>query len=332
MTSWRVSVVLAVVLLLGTAQAAYCDSFTINFETLPPLPAQPNNFFAAGPMQTYSQAAIFTISGGVVLGNPTFLPAFTTNGTLPNLYGTADFADPSLLPTITLDMLVARPTTMQLVDFVKVTSPMSKASPQTEANDKAENAVTFTSVSEKIRTIATWIPSSRQVLDDMSELAVFIDDSLRYYVDLEEELQLLTGDGTGENLHGLIPQAAAFDTSLLLPWSGWTRIDVVGAAVQQINEAREVDPTFIVLNNRDWWNIRRTKDSFGRYLLGQPSTPEGRRIWDLDVVPTQNMSAGSFLVGSGNSAAVEIRDRMELQIEVSTQHADFFVKNLIAVR
>jgi len=78
-------------------------------------------------MQTYSQAAIFTISG--VLGNPTFLPAFTTNGTLPNLYGTADFADPSLLPTITLDMLVARPTTMQLVDFVKVTSPMSKASP-----------------------------------------------------------------------------------------------------------------------------------------------------------------------------------------------------------
>jgi hypothetical protein len=102
--AWHVSSVFAVVLLLGIAQPVYCDTFTINFETLPPLPTQPNNFFAAGPMQTYSQADIFTISGGVVLGNPTFLPAFTTNGTLPNLYGTADFADPSLSPTITLDL------------------------------------------------------------------------------------------------------------------------------------------------------------------------------------------------------------------------------------
>jgi len=98
------SIVFAFVLLLSTAQAAHCDTFTINFETLPPLPAQPNNFFGAGPMQTYSQADIFTIRGGVVLGNPTFLPAFTTNGTLPNLYGTADFADPSLSPAITLDL------------------------------------------------------------------------------------------------------------------------------------------------------------------------------------------------------------------------------------
>jgi hypothetical protein len=92
------------VLLLGAANAAYGDTFTINFESLPSLPTQPNNFAAAGPMQTYSQPGIFTISGGVALGNPTSLPAFTANGTLPNLYGTADFGDPSLSSTITLDL------------------------------------------------------------------------------------------------------------------------------------------------------------------------------------------------------------------------------------
>src|SRR5262249_24735788 len=88
----------------GATQAAYGDTFTINFETLPSLPAQPNTFAAAGSMQTYSQAGIFTISGGVALGNPTFLPAFTANGSLPNLYGTADFGEPSLSSTITLDL------------------------------------------------------------------------------------------------------------------------------------------------------------------------------------------------------------------------------------
>src|SRR5262245_58154073 len=94
----------AAALLVGAAQSAYSDTFTIDFETLPSLPAQPDNFVAAGPMQTYSQPGIFTISGGVALGNPTFLPAFTTNGTLPNLYGATSFADPSLLPTLRLDL------------------------------------------------------------------------------------------------------------------------------------------------------------------------------------------------------------------------------------
>jgi hypothetical protein len=87
---------------IGMARPAAAAPFTINFETLPSLPAQPNNFAAAGPMQTYTVPGMFTITGGVVLGNPTFLAAFPAHGTPPNAYGTADFADPSLLPTITL--------------------------------------------------------------------------------------------------------------------------------------------------------------------------------------------------------------------------------------
>jgi hypothetical protein len=45
---------------------------------------------------------VFSITGGVVLGNPTFLTSFAAHGSPPNLYGTADFADPSLLETITV--------------------------------------------------------------------------------------------------------------------------------------------------------------------------------------------------------------------------------------
>ena len=97
-------IVVAAVLMVGAAQTAYCDTFIINFETLPALPAQPNNFVAAGAMQTYSQPGIFSISGGVLLGNPNFLSAFGVNGTPPNLYGTSDFASPTLLPTLTLDL------------------------------------------------------------------------------------------------------------------------------------------------------------------------------------------------------------------------------------
>jgi HK97 family phage major capsid protein len=207
---------------------------------------------------------------------------------------------------------------------------MQVASPQTEASAKAENAVTFTTESEKVQTIATWQPASRQVLDDFDELAAFIRGSLAYYVELEEELQMLSGSGAGTDLNGLITQATPFDSSLLS--GSWQRIDVIGAAIQQVEEAKEIEPTFAVLNPRDWWLIRRTKDANDNYILGAPGSEGSRRLWDLDVIATNNMDAGDFLVGSGNPAAAEIRDRMEMQIEVSTQHEDYFTRNLVAIR
>jgi HK97 family phage major capsid protein len=141
------------------------------------------------------------------------------------------------------DALSSRPTTMAVVDFVKVTTPMNIASPVPEASVKPENAVSFTSSSEKVRTIATWIPATKQILDDFTELASFLQTSLSYYVNLEEELQLLSGDSSGENLHGLLPQASAFQTSLLNATAGWNRIDVIGRAIQQLTTAKEIPPT-----------------------------------------------------------------------------------------
>jgi HK97 family phage major capsid protein len=228
------------------------------------------------------------------------------------------------------DALSSRPTTFGLVDFVKVTTPMSIASPVAEASTKPENQVVFTAASEKVKTIATTLPASRQILDDFTELLGFLQTSLTYYVDLAEELQILSGDGTGENLHGLIPQAGAFNTALL--GSSWNRIDIVGRAIQQIAAAKEFVPTFVVLHVNDWWSLRLTKDSYGRYLLGSPMQEVPPNIFGLTVIPTVSIANGTFLMGSGRPEASEIRDRLETIVEISTSHQDFFVKNLLMLR
>jgi hypothetical protein len=91
--------------LVLAGSAAPAEAVMINFETPPfPTTAQPNNFAAAGAMQTYTQVGVFSITGGVVLGNPNFLPEFPAHGSPPNLYGTTDVAAPSLLSTITLNL------------------------------------------------------------------------------------------------------------------------------------------------------------------------------------------------------------------------------------
>ena len=111
---------------------------------------------------------------------------------------------------LTIRGLLMRSTTMQVVDFVRVSQPLTVGSPVPEASLKPENQLNFQSLSEKVRLLATWIPATRQILDDLTELWNFLVGSLPYYVNLVEEIQLLSGDGTGENLHGLIPQASAF--------------------------------------------------------------------------------------------------------------------------
>lgn len=232
------------------------------------------------------------------------------------------------------DVLTSRPTTLPLVYWVKVNSPLVSASPmmQHEGLVKHENAVTFTTANSTIRTLATFIKASRQALDDFGELEGFLRSDLPYYVNRQEETQLLSGDNAGDNLNGLITQASAFNTALLAASLGWTRIDMVGAAIQQIGIADEIDPGFIILNRSDWWAIRRTKDSFGRYILGDPQTKGNPTLWDLSVVPTNSIASGTWLVGSGESAAAEIRDRMEMEVLISTEDSDNFQRNLITVR
>lgn len=232
------------------------------------------------------------------------------------------------------NVLTSRPTTLPVVYWVKVNSPLAVSSfmMQQEGLVKHENAVTFTTANSTVRTIATFIKASRQALDDFNELGGFLESDLPYYVNRQEETQLLSGDNAGDNLNGLITQGTAFNAALLSASAGWTRIDMIGAAVQQIGEADEIDPSFLILNRRDWWNIRRTKDTQGRYILGDPQSAGNPTIWDLTPVPTNSIAAGTFLVGGGDAAAAEIRDRMEMEVLISTEDADNFQRNLVTIR
>lgn len=230
--------------------------------------------------------------------------------------------------------LTARPTSMQVIDYVKVSTPMTAASPQQgEGHTKKENAVVFTAASEKVQTIATWIPASRQVVADFGELMNFLQTSLRYYVDLAEETSLLSGSGSAVDLNGLITQATAFSTGLLPAGPGWNRIDIIGRVIQQITTAKEVQPTFIVMHPVDWWAIRLTKDTQGRYILGDPMGPvQHPLLFGLLPIVTTSIASGTFLVGSGNPMCAEIRDREGITVALSDSHSTYFTENLVAIR
>jgi len=227
------------------------------------------------------------------------------------------------------DLLRSQPTELAACDYVKVSAFSNQASPQVEASDKAQSDLTLASVSAPVRTIAHWIPCSKQIFSDLPGLSETINGHLLYGLKLKEESQLLSGDGTGENLDGLITQATPFNTALLSASAGYNRLDVIARAIQQAEQS-DYAVDVIVLNTDDFWGMALTKDSQGRYLFGDPSAATIPRLWGRPVAVTNSIATGTFLVGS--SATALIRDRMEAIIEISDSHADYFVKNMLAIR
>lgn len=281
-------------------------------------------------------SCVFTVKGAQLdelLGRKTVITSDAvgsmTSGVLP-VDRTAGIVAEARRRLRIRQLLTARPTSMQVIDFVKVNSPLvAPESPVPyEGADKYENTVTFTTQSEKVRTLATWIPASRQILDDFSELLGFLRASLPYYVDQLEENELLNGDGSEEHLHGLTHQAQAFDTNQLQASLGWSMDECIARSIQQIAAANEVEPTFVALHPNNYWDIMLSKDTTKRYLFAT----EAQAFHGLTPVPTTAMPANYFLVGSGNPAAAEIRDRMEMEVAISTEHDKFFTQNKVAIR
>src|SRR5690606_39037131 len=77
-------------------------------------------------------------------------------------------------------------------------------------NPKPKSDITFNLFTTPVRTIAHIFKASRQILDDAPGLASYINARGSYGLKFVEEQQLLTGNGAGQNIHGLIPQATAF--------------------------------------------------------------------------------------------------------------------------
>jgi HK97 family phage major capsid protein len=213
------------------------------------------------------------------------------------------------------------------VEYPQQTERTNNADVVAEGALKPESAYGFDIVSTPIRTIAHWVPATRQILDDAPQLMGLIDTELRYGLELKEEQQLLYGSGTGQNLLGMVTQATAFSAPFAV--TSPNLIDTIGLAILQ-NALADLPADGIVVHPSDWMRMRLLKDGDGKYILGDPGSNVAPVLFGLPVVATPAMTIDKFLVGNFQAAAT-LYDRWAPRVEVSTEHADFFVRNLVAV-
>lgn len=239
-----------------------------------------------------------------------------------------NYVNPSERKLTIRDLLSVSPIDGNSVEFTRENVFTNAAGPQTtEGAIKPESGITFSLVNVPVVTIAHWIPASRQVIADAPLLLDFIDRRLRFGLMIEEEQELLTGaSGSGE-VSGMLTSGNF--TPYNRGASADTRIDTLRKSITQLELADHTASGF-VLNPSDWEAISLLKDSQSRYLTGNPVDGNANTLWGLPVVSTPSITQGTFLTGDFKNSA-QLFQRQEVVVEIGTQHADFFVRNMVAI-
>ncbi|PWL19263.1 phage major capsid protein [Falsochrobactrum shanghaiense] len=235
---------------------------------------------------------------------------------------------PAVRPLTIRALLAQGSTTSGVIQYVRETGFTNNAAPVAEGAAKPYSDITFDQETENVRVIAHLFKASRQVLEDSAQLASYIDTRARDGLADVEEAQLLNGDGTGQNLNGLIPNATAFDTALVD--ADDNKADIIRRAILQVRLA-EYRADGIVLHPTDWADIEVLKETTGGYIWSNPTINNGQNLWGIPVVDTTAMPVGNFLVGAFARAA-QIFDRWQDRVEVSNSNVDDFEKNLVTIR
>jgi HK97 family phage major capsid protein len=195
---------------------------------------------------------------------------------------------------------------------------------------KPQSSMVFSGQQAPVRTLAHWEAAHRNVLSDEPQLRAIIDNELMYGLRLLEDTQILNGDGTGENLTGIL-ETSGIQT---YDWSAGAVGDLKADAIRRaatLSFLAYYEPTGVVMHPNDWEDIELSKDSNGQYLVAVSVALGGEpRLWRIPVVDTPAIAEGTALVGAFGTAA-QLYDREQASIRISEQHADFFVRNAIVI-
>lgn len=206
-----------------------------------------------------------------------------------------------------------------------------------EATAKPYSTYAWTSATAGVEVIAHLAKLTLQAIADAPRLVAEIESEMRFGLALEEERQILMGQGSTVNeLSGLWRNATEYatpagaDTTLIL-----NTVDRLRMALLQLQLAYAA-PNGIVLNPVDIANIelirRDTDTGHGGYIFGNPDQPRAiPTLWGAPLVSSPAMPASDFLVGAFDIAA-NLYQRDGVEVLISTENANDFELNLATMR
>jgi HK97 family phage major capsid protein len=193
---------------------------------------------------------------------------------------------------------------------------------------KPQSGLSFRKASADVITVAHWLPATKRALSDAAQVRTLIDEFLRRGIDLELDRLILKGNEAApvgdEEWNGILNttgvQNQAWDADLPRTIrKAISRVTNLGGVVNAVLVSPEVNETLDLL-----------KDADGRYLGGGPWGTSPNTIWGRPRIEVPALAAeNKFILGDFRTCV--LWDREDTNITVTDSHADFFVRNLVAI-
>ena len=235
-----------------------------------------------------------------------------------------------------LDLLPRVQTSSDTIEYVREDTFTNAAAFVAEATGdastgtvgrKPESTLAYSLQTSPIRTLAHWLPITNRMLADAPGIRGVVNTRLLLGLTLALEAQLISGDGTGENLTGILNAGiTTFAASTMN-----NVVDAILRARTMIRTGAKMLPTGVVLNPVDFEQVRLLRENvasatLGQYLFGPPSVTGPMTIFGMPVVESENIAADRVLVGAFNMGCT-LWDREQSAIRVGTIN-DQFVRNI----
>ena len=210
----------------------------------------------------------------------------------------------------------------------------AEGAPAMTAEGAAKAQIDFELVlaSAAVRKVTAYIKVSKEMLDDIPLMESEINQELAERINLTIDAQLLSGDGTGQNLTGILANATAFAAGsfatgqvneVVTPINA----DVLRVAINQISVAL-FQANYIVMNPSDVTAMDLAKGSDGHYILPPFSTNANTVVKGIPVIANTGVTEGDYLVGDFSKAGVRFREGLSFDVGYEN---DDFTKNFVTI-
>jgi HK97 family phage major capsid protein len=240
-------------------------------------------------------------------------------------------------PLMVADLLDQQTSDGTTLEYLRDTSgPVTGTGTWNKAAVVAEGATkpmsgpfSFDTITTTLKTVAHWVPITRQAADDNGQLVGYINGRLTYGLMFKRDREVLNGNGTTE-MQGILttPGIGTYQ-----PGVGNTDAKLI--TVRKARTQAELalyPPDAVIMNPLDWQDIELDTDANGQFRVITSVTEPGAsmRLWGLRVVTTVAMAAGTALIGGFRMGAT-LWTRQGITILMTDSHANFFIENTLVI-
>lgn len=240
-------------------------------------------------------------------------------------------------PLLVADLLDQQTSDGTTLEYLRDTSgPVVGSGTWNKAAVVAEGAVkpqsgpfSFDTITTTLKTVAHWVPITRQASDDNGQLMGYINGRLTYGLLFKQDRQVLNGNGSTE-MQGILTTSGIGTYQPPVGNTDAKLITVRKARTQA--ELALYPPDSVVMNPADWQDIELDTDANGQFRVITSVTDPGAamRLWGLRVVTTVAIAAGTALLGGFRTGAT-LWTRQGVTILMTDSHADFFIENTLVI-